>query len=144
MSQSLIHPSNDPLRVSFTLRTHTHTHTHTHTPAEAPTLTSLLPASTQQLEYGSPLALTCAASTSLDLTWRWYHNGVEIAEETDATLSIASTVLEDSGTYQCFAYNSAGVDSSATLVNVISRSLYILIIYYIDPGIQLWCNWGQK
>ena len=40
---------------------------------------------------------------------------------TGPELSVANVVEEDSGIYQCFAYNPAGNDSSAAVVRVLSE-----------------------
>lgn len=68
------------------------------------------------MDYGSPLTLSCAAS-GIDITWVWYHNGLELAEST-STLTLEDTVEEESGLYQCFAYNPAGFEYSVTQVLV--------------------------
>ena len=92
----------------------------TFSPTDPPTISTPLPSFTQEIEYGNPLTLSCSAS-GLDITWLWYHNGLQIIEALESTLVISGAVEEDSGIYQCFAYNPAGYDNSAALVTVNSE-----------------------
>lgn len=82
-----------------------------------PTLSVPLPPEPQPfIPYGMPITLACEA-TGLDIEWVWYYNGAEL-DSTGPTHSIESAVEEDTGIYQCSAYNPAGFDSSTTFVNV--------------------------
>ena len=91
------------------------------TPAP-PTLTvPLPPAPFPVTDYGMPITLVCEAA-GLDIQWVWHYNGAEL-DFTGPTLSIESAVEEDTGIYQCTAYNPAGFNSSTTFVSVQSELL---------------------
>ena len=91
-------------------------------PPAPPTLSVPLPPEPQPfIPYGMPITLACEA-TGLDIEWVWYYNGAEL-DSTGPTHSIESAVEEDTGIYQCSAYNPAGFDSSTTFVNVTSELL---------------------
>ncbi|XP_011406589.2 PREDICTED: contactin-5-like [Amphimedon queenslandica] len=90
------------------------TYTGTLTIKHAPSIT-VHPPSSVDITYGSSLTLSCTATGS-DISWVWYHNGIKISDS--STLVVSTTGLEDSGAYQCFATNEAGVDSKSTLVTV--------------------------
>ena len=53
--------------------------------------------------YGVTFTLSCNAMGN-ELTWLWYHNGMRLGAS-GSTLVVPSPTLDDSGTYQCFAYN---------------------------------------
>ena len=53
--------------------------------------------------YGVTFTLSCNAMGN-ELTWLWYHNGMRLGAS-GSTLMVPSPTLDDSGTYQCFAYN---------------------------------------
>ena len=51
---------------------------------------------------GDMVSMSVSATTSsLPLSYQWRHNGVDLLGETNDTLTIASTVASDEGTYDC-------------------------------------------
>ena len=54
--------------------------------------------------YGVAFTLSCNASGN-ELTWLWYHNGMRLSGTSGRLLVVPSPTLDDSGIYQCFAYN---------------------------------------
>ena len=85
--------------------------------------TSLSPTT---VKFGAELMVTCTAS-GRGITWRWYHNGTAITPTaTDASamtsstssFTVAATVRQSAGAYQCFAYNSAGNARDVTIVEI--------------------------
>ena len=54
--------------------------------------------------YGVAFTLSCSASGN-ELTWLWYHNGMRLSGASGSALVVPSPTLDDSGIYQCFAYN---------------------------------------
>eukprot|EP00731_Ephydatia_muelleri_P000434 Em0001g434a len=54
--------------------------------------------------YGVAFTLSCNASGN-ELTWLWYHNGMRLSGTSGRALVVPSPTLDDSGIYQCFAYN---------------------------------------
>lgn len=90
------------------------TYTGTLTIKHAPSIT-VHPPSSVDVNYGRPLTLSCTA-TGGEVSWVWYHNGVKMANS--SSLTVSSVELQDSGAYQCFAANEAGVGSRSTLVTV--------------------------
>lgn len=87
--------------------------------------TSLDPNTTITVVYGDQLSLSCSVEEGGgEVTWSWYHNGSSVGPgvaTSGGRLDIASAVEEDSGSYQCFAGNSAGTVGSATAVRVRSK-----------------------
>ena len=93
-----------------------------------PILSTPLPQSPQTPIFGDPLSLTCGVDNTLVSQWIWYHNGQQLIETTDNTLTIEevdSTI--HNGIYQCFAYNTAGNISSATSVEVTSKRVCVCV-----------------
>ena len=84
---------------------------------DAPSIT-VHPPSSVNINYGNLLTLSCTA-TGTDIVWVWYHNGINISDS--STITVNTAELQDSGAYQCFATNEAGVDSRSTLVTVKSK-----------------------
>ena len=85
--------------------------------------TSLSPTT---VKFGAELMVNCTAS-GRGITWRWYHNGTAITPTaTDASamtsstssFTVAATVRQSAGAYQCFAYNSAGNARDVTIVEI--------------------------
>ncbi len=62
----------------------------------------------QVVDAGDPLTLTCQASTTVDLTYLWYFNGLSLKGETRPEYSINCFTDEDEGMYQCEVANSHG------------------------------------
>ena len=120
-------------------------------PIAPPTMTTSLSPTT--VKFGAELMVTCTAS-GRGITWRWYHNGTVITPTaTDASamtsstssFTVAATVRQSAGAYQCFAYNSAGNARDVTIVEIEgissdakNRIIIILSskIYYFLPTVQ--------
>ena len=68
---------------------------------------------------GQSVSFTVAANSTAPLTYRWLKAGAVIANATNATFSITSTVTTDNGSYAVVVTNSAGsVTSSAVTLTV--------------------------
>lgn len=65
--------------------------------------------------YGDTFTLNCSA-TGDDIKWMWFHNGEWISSE--SSIIITNTGLSNTGAYQCYAMNLAGINSSSTLIDV--------------------------
>lgn len=85
-----------------------------------PSLTTLPPPSPLNITWGDTFTLNCSANGS-DLVWAWFHNGIWISSGSSITTENAG--LSATGAYQCFVSNLAGNVSTATFVQVQSKSL---------------------
>ncbi len=90
-------------------------------PAVPPTLT-LQPVSVSVTE-GQSASFTVAAAGTAPLAYQWQRNGVDIAGATATTLTLAATVLADSGAaFRAVVSNAAGtVTSNAATLTVLMR-----------------------
>ncbi len=74
------------------------------------------------VQPGATATLTSGGAGSLPRTFRWYRNGLELQDggrvsgATTATLTIATTVVADSGSYTCRSANSCGSQVSAPAI----------------------------
>ena len=83
-----------------------------------PTIT--IQPSSQSVPVGASVTFSAAASGAPTPTYQWEKDGVNIAGATNATYTIASSSLADSGTYLVIAANSAGsVSSAGALLTII-------------------------
>lgn len=77
------------------------------------------------------MSLTCH-TTGAEVSWTWYHNGAVIVPATStgpmSTYTVAATVLEDAGVYQCFATNPAGTSTHAAQIAIQSMGTSILYL----------------
>ena len=78
------------------------------------------------INYGSSTTLSCSA-TGNNNEWAWFHNGIKIGDT--RTVTVVTAGLQDSGGYQCFVSNPAGVDSRTTSLIVESKFFCVLKIF---------------
>lgn len=81
-----------------------------------PYINSISPSTDYYLPTGSSLTITCDISTQQGSTLIWYHNGTRVTESGRVqilqtspviwTLTVAGTVIADSGVYTCNVTNS--------------------------------------
>lgn len=85
--------------------------------ATAPTITTQPVATTQRA--GQAVTLTVTASGIPSPAYQWHKDGMPISGATAATLTIASAVMSDAGSYTVVVSNSAGsVTSAAAVVTI--------------------------
>ena len=89
-------------------------------PISAPPSLTTLPPSSITVTWGKTFTLNCSANGS-DLVRAWFHNGIWISSGSSITIENAG--LSATGAYQCFVSNLAGNVSTATFVQVQSKSL---------------------
>lgn len=88
---------------------------------------------------GGPVTFTIAATSDTAPTYRWYHDGAEIMDATDASLTIASvSAIDDAGDYQVEVTNACGPAFSAIAV----LTVHTAPIVTIDPTTQGACEGG--
>ena len=96
--------------------THMHTHTHcTHTDPEipqSPNIANITASRTTQTQLVSPVNLTCEATGTPPLTYRWYRDGQLIEGKIRPYLYIQEFSPEDRGNYTCQVINIEGMDGS--------------------------------
>lgn len=61
---------------------------------------------------GQTVTLPCVVQGEPSPEITWFHNGVPIGVKNTTPLRIQQAILDDQGTYQCVARNSAGVETS--------------------------------
>ncbi|HTH49062.1 MAG TPA: immunoglobulin domain-containing protein, partial [Candidatus Limnocylindria bacterium] len=85
----------------------------------AATLTVRVPPSvtgdpaSQTVNPGDPVSFTVTATGTGPLGYQWRKGGMDLSGKTAATLTIASCVADDAGSYDCVVSNLAGTDTSA-------------------------------
>ena len=89
-------------------------------PLTAPVF-ALQPAS-QTVFAGAAVSFTASASGNPAPAYQWRRDGTAIAGATNATFSLASAALADSGTYTVTATNSVGTATSAPAVLTVNAS----------------------
>ncbi len=67
----------------------------------------------QTVNPGDPVSFTVTATGTGPLGYQWRKGGMDISGKTSATLSIASCVAGDAGSYDCVVTNLAGTATSA-------------------------------
>lgn len=77
-----------------------------------PNITDIVTLRTIQTQLISPVNVTCEATGSPPLTYRWYRDGQRIQGEIRSYLYIAEFSPEDRGNYSCEVINSGGIDES--------------------------------
>ena len=74
-----------------------------------------------ELPEGSNISLSCQSVGAPPLSYSWYYNAVQLDSALLEEIEIFSVSTTDSGTYQCFVENSAGIDTNTFIVNVKSE-----------------------
>jgi hypothetical protein len=80
------------------------------------------PPSSFAVVAGSASTLSVGASGSTALTYQWYFNGQPISGATNASYSISSTQVANSGSYTVVATNAAGSATSPTAMLTVSAA----------------------
>ena len=76
----------------------------------------------QTVFAGAPVSFTASASGNPAPAYQWRRDGTAIAGATNATFSLASAALADTGTYTLTATNSVGTATSAPAVLTVAAS----------------------
>ncbi|HTH49229.1 MAG TPA: immunoglobulin domain-containing protein, partial [Candidatus Limnocylindria bacterium] len=67
----------------------------------------------QTVNPGDPVSFTVTATGTGPLGYQWRKGGMDLSGKTSSTLTLASCVAEDAGSYDCVVSNLAGNDTSA-------------------------------
>ena len=67
----------------------------------------------QTVNPGDPVSFSVTATGTAPLGYQWRKGGMDLSGKTAATLTIASCVAGDAGSYDCVVTNLAGTDTSA-------------------------------
>jgi hypothetical protein len=108
--------------------------------AGAPSSTGQAPAITQQphnviIVEGQSTNLSVGVSGTVPLAYQWQHNGLNIQNATNATLSFNGIQLDQAGGYSVVVYNAAGAAFSSNAVITI-RPLPVITLQPIDQKVQ--------
>ena len=100
----------------------------------APTVTAI--SANQEVTSPDPVSLNCTVDSYPPSTITWLHNGAEVQaapprvtvitvqvdiRTQESTLTLLSTILEDTGTYTCSAVNSKGMTDKTTQLQVLGE-----------------------
>ena len=92
----------------------------------------------QSIAAGSGLSMSVTAAGFPSPTYQWRKNGVSIPGAVASTLSLASAVLADAGSYSCLITNVAGsVTSSAATLTVYPETNLVIRTQPASQGINL-------
>jgi hypothetical protein len=95
---------------------------------------SLLVTSTNQtLPVGAPLSLFVGAAGTEPLSYQWYQNAGEVADATNAALTINSVQLTNAGDYVVVVSNPYGVLTS----QVATVTVYLPVMFTLHPATQI-------
>ena len=76
--------------------------------------------SSQTIAMGAPVTFTVTAAGSAPLVYQWEHNGLGLAGQSNATLTLAAVQVMDAGTYRVRVSNARGsVLSDAAVLRVL-------------------------
>ncbi len=75
---------------------------------------------------GDSLTLNILASGTPPLAYQWRKDGVDVAGEVSATLSLGAAEVSDTASYTCFVSNGCGSDVSASAVVVVREPVTIV------------------
>ena len=96
-----------------------HTHINAHNVIDVspdisplPNISNITTSRTTQTQLVSPVNLTCEATGTPPLTYRWYRDGQLLEGEIRPYLYIPEFSPEDRGNYSCEVINSEGKDES--------------------------------
>jgi hypothetical protein len=109
-------------------------------PAQAPTITAQLSATT--VIAGSAASFSVAASGTVPLTYHWRKDGVVINGATSSTYSIASAAATDAGSYTVTVTNSAGSVTSNSAPLTVATAVTVPAIKSQPVGMTI--NQGQN
>jgi len=93
--------------------------------AVAPSVVTLTPSLTTTV--GSPITLSVVAAGSAPLSYQWRFNGTAIPNETNATYSIASAQVSDTGPYRVYISNGSG--------NILSDPVDVSVVATATPPV---------
>ena len=82
------------------------------------------PPSSVTANFGDPVNLTCLAESHPPPQYAWFKDGVLISEETQSFLYISDALPSDRGNYTCFATNTRGASTSASVILTI-KGMYV-------------------
>ena len=78
---------------------------------------------------GQPFQLTVVASGAPPLSFQWYKNNTLIPGATNATYSVASASVTNSGSYYVYVQNTAGnTNSAAATVSILTSAPYFTVL----------------
>jgi uncharacterized delta-60 repeat protein len=102
----------------------------------APTITA--PPASMRETLGGAASFTVRAAGSQPLTYQWYHDGVPLAGETRADLTLVPLIATDAGLYSVRVTNSSGaLTSPAATLSLLPRPTPVVDATFVaDPALD--------